>query len=75
MLPPEQDDVFERLLVLQMDATAKEDIQAIDILCDSWLAGNSPNQPIRADQNCWVEIGHRRFDDGRRQARVLGLVP
>jgi len=75
MLPPEQDHVFERLLVLQMDATATVDIQAIDILCDSWLAGNSPNQPIRADQNCGVEIGHRRFGDARRQARVLKLVP
>jgi predicted acylesterase/phospholipase RssA len=75
MLPPDQDDVFERLLKLQMDATAPDDIAAIEVLCEAWLSGRSPNQAIRTTRDYQVEIGHRRFADGHRWARTQGLAP
>ena len=75
MLPPEQDDVFELLVKLRMDATEGKEIDAIKMLAVEWLAGRSPNQAIRTNRNCLVEIGHRRFADGQRQARAMGLVP
>lgn len=74
MLPRELDSTFECLVKLKMDATTSKEIGAIGVLCDAWLSGRAPNQPIRASRDLQVEIGHRRFGDARGRLQALGLV-
>ncbi|WP_293904739.1 patatin-like phospholipase family protein [Phenylobacterium sp.] len=42
-------DQFAYVANLQMDALAQSDVTWIQWLGDRWLAGDAPNQPIRAD--------------------------
>jgi hypothetical protein len=70
-LAPE--DFFSRLVNLDMDAMAQDDVQLIYALGQSWIGGAEiTNQPVRADGGTFVaQIGFGNFADAK--ARWLAL--
>lgn len=58
---------FKTLKNLNLDAVEEEEVRCIERLCDLWLAGVVPNQPIRADADLECEIGHRNYALARAQ--------
>jgi len=63
-LEPDQDsddNPFARLVALQLDATAQEDVELIERLCSLWMDGEVMNQPLQTDDRLGCCIGHRIF--------------
>jgi hypothetical protein len=57
-------DDFIRLTMLQLDAVAQEDVDAIRRFTKAWLEGQITNQAIRADgNNLKHEIGHEKYSE------------
>jgi uncharacterized protein len=71
--PNEDGDPFDSLVKLDMDAVKDESVKLIDLLIQSWMNGDSLNQPIRAGDNLQCEIGHPKYSDGKNDwnKRVL----
>lgn len=67
--------LFERLLALDMDATADGEVQDIERLADLWIAGKVPNQPVHADDYLIPQIGHGQFADALAAWRALDADP
>ena len=64
--PPLSIQDFERLIALEIDARAPDDILLIERFCDAWLNDVVPNQPVRANSSTLeCEIGHRFFSDAK----------
>lgn len=62
---------FQRLRDLPMDAVANDDVALIQSFGEKWLAGQIPNQPVRANSyTLKPEIGFARY----RTARDAWLV-
>jgi hypothetical protein len=59
------DEAFEWIANLDMDAVKSEQIDWIWRLSDAWFAGHILNQAIRADRDFQCQIGHRFFAEGR----------
>jgi Patatin-like phospholipase len=65
-LPPGyNDEDFEWIANLDMDAIKQEQVGWISRLADAWIEGRFLNQPIRAGKSFECQIGHRRFSEGR----------
>ncbi|MFN8422758.1 MAG: patatin-like phospholipase family protein [Anaerolineae bacterium] len=63
---------FDRLKDMPLDATSDEDIRLIEKLTGRWIAGDVPNQAIRANgYSLTCQIGHATFADGA--ARWLAM--
>jgi hypothetical protein len=63
---------FTSLVNLDFDAHEITDIALIQALCDSWIAGNSNNQPIRANaMTTAAEIGHGKFSQALAAWKAL----
>lgn len=59
---------FKALRELSTDAVEDEQIALIDQLCDSWLADQVYNQPIRpSSRTLECEIGHRFFSGAKAE--------
>lgn len=77
--PPEQGrsalDYFEEIAELDMDATAKDDVDLINRLCAAWLKNGVLNQPVMGTGpgGQTVHIGDRTFDAAHNRAWDLGL--
>ena len=58
-----------------MDAVAQTDIERIDKYAASWLAGEAPNQAIRANgamfDPCAPEIGYAKFSEAEKAWQEL----
>ena len=67
-------DAFAALVTLDMDAIEQSQVDLITTLGNSWIAGDMPNQSIRATSDLKPLIGHGRFSAGAAQARILGLA-
>ena len=59
------DETFEKLAKLQLDAVAPEGVQLIKALGDAWIADASINQPIRSGRSLRYEIGHETFAEAK----------
>jgi uncharacterized protein len=71
---PEAD--FLRLLQLDLDAVAQQDIELIDRFCSLWLQSKVPNQPIRSDAQLKPILGHGWFREARAAFNaMLGVEP
>jgi predicted acylesterase/phospholipase RssA len=66
---PEAD--FNRLKKIDMDATEPGQVDLLDRFGALWLADAIPNQPIRADRELRVDIGHRWFSGAEAAWRAL----
>jgi hypothetical protein len=67
--------LFERLVVLDMDAVADGEVQDIERLADLWLAGKVPNQPIYSDDRLAAVIGQGCFAEALAAWRALEVEP
>jgi hypothetical protein len=67
--------LFERLLALDMDATADGEVQDIERLAELWIAGKVPNQPVHADDYLIPQIGHGQFAEALAAWRALDTDP
>jgi predicted acylesterase/phospholipase RssA len=56
---------WNRLLVLEMDAVADDDVALIRGMCEAWHAGEVPNQPIRAGAGMRAEVGHDVYAEAK----------
>lgn len=56
------EEEFEKLAGMDMDAVEQDDIDLIAKFCDLWLEDNIPNQPIRSGQDFNCDIGHSLFN-------------
>jgi uncharacterized protein len=65
---------FSALVNLDMDAIEQSQVDLITMLGSSWIAGDTPNQSIRATSDLQPLIGHGRFPAAVAQARAIGLV-
>lgn len=54
-------DEFERLVKMDMDAVEQDDIDLIVKFCGLWLEDKIPNQPIRSGRDFNCDIGHALF--------------
>ena len=66
--PALDDDRFEALVEMDMDATEDREVSLIRRFAEAWMADNIPNQPVRADGRLDCQIGHRWFSQGLSQA-------
>jgi hypothetical protein len=55
------DQTFEKLAKLQLDAVAVEGVGLIKALGDAWIGDAPINQPIRSGRSLRPEIGHETF--------------
>lgn len=65
--------VFNALVNLGLDAVKQSEIDLITTLGRSWIAGDTPNQAIRATPDMKPLIGHGTFAAAVAQARAIGL--
>jgi patatin-like phospholipase/acyl hydrolase len=56
---------WERLLALDMDAVADDDVALIRAMCEAWHRGSVPNQPIRAGAGMRAEVGHDAYREAK----------
>lgn len=60
---------WKALCSLEMDAVRQKDVELIERLGETWIAGKVANQPIResvkGSPDIWCSIGHTRFEDGK----------
>jgi len=63
--------LFERLVALDMDAVADEEVRDIERLADLWLEGRVPNQPVYSDDRFAPVIGHGWFAEALAAWRAL----
>lgn len=72
---PEADDemtAFERLVELDMDAIAPNDVDLIWQLAKEWTSGNMANQPVQvADDVRSAIVGHDSFLDAKAAALAI----
>jgi uncharacterized protein len=68
------DAVFDALVNLDMDAVEQADVDLVTTLGRSWIAGDAPNQAIRANHDLRPLIGHGKFSAAAAQARAIGLA-
>ncbi|MBA4097516.1 MAG: patatin [Rhodospirillum sp.] len=66
--PALDDDRFEALVEMDMDATEDREVSLIRRFAEEWMADHIPNQPVRADGRLDCQIGHRWFSEGLSQA-------
>ncbi|HJT13946.1 MAG TPA: patatin-like phospholipase family protein [Dongiaceae bacterium] len=66
--PALDDDRFEALVEMDMDATEDREVSLIRRFAEEWMADHIPNQPVRADGRLDCQIGHRWFSQGLSQA-------
>jgi hypothetical protein len=59
------DEDFEWIANLDMDAVKQEQAEWISRLADAWIAGDILNQPIRPGRDFECQIGCRFFAEGR----------
>jgi hypothetical protein len=62
------EDTFEELVKMDMDAVEDNEVRLIKAFAELWLADRIPNQPVRADGRLDCQIGHRWFSQGLAQA-------
>ena len=55
---------FYRLILMDMDAIAQEDVLLIEKFCEQWFIGNIKNQPVRAGSQLECILGHPYFEEG-----------
>ncbi len=70
-------DDFKRLVDLDMDAVAQQDVDLIDKFCMAWFADQVPNQPIRTNGELKCVLGHGSFSEAQQawlQATALPVV-
>lgn len=61
---------WEKLINIDMDATADQDVALIDELAGAWIRGEAPNQAVRANSSFDVEIGHDTYPEAREAWRA-----
>lgn len=62
VLPPGLDeDAFEKLVKLDMDAVQQAEVDEITNFARLWLLGSVANQPVRMDWNHMPEIGQKDY--------------
>jgi uncharacterized protein len=66
--PALDDDRFEALVEMDMDATEDREVSLIRRFAEEWMADHIPNQPVRADGKLDCQIGHHWFSQGLSQA-------
>ncbi len=66
--PALDDDRFEALVEMDMDATEDREVSLIRRFAEAWMADHIPNQPVRADGRLDCQIGHHWFSQGLSQA-------
>lgn len=66
--PALDDDRFEALVEMDMDAVEDREVSLIRRFAEEWMADHIPNQPVRADSRLDCQIGHRWFSQGLSQA-------
>jgi predicted acylesterase/phospholipase RssA len=66
--PALDDDRFQTLVEMDMDATEDREVSLIRRFAEEWMADHIPNQPVRADSRLDCQIGHRWFSQGLSQA-------
>jgi hypothetical protein len=66
--PALDDDRFEALVEMDMDAIEDREVSLIRRFAEEWMADHIPNQPVRADGRLDCQIGHRWFSQGLSQA-------
>ena len=71
---PTDDAAFDALVNLDMDAVEQSEVDLITALGRSWIAGDTPNQAIRANRDLRPLIGHGRFSEAVARAQAIGLV-
>ena len=71
---PDNSSIFGAVAGLDMDAVEQIEVDLITTLGKSWIAGDTPNQAIRATRDLRPLIGHGNFVAALAQARVLGLA-
>ncbi len=59
-------DKFKKLIALDMDAVADEEVALIEYLGNKWLSDGVKNQAIRADNNLDCQIGHGKYSDAKK---------
>jgi hypothetical protein len=57
----QSEDNFGALAVLDMDAIEADQVNLLQLLTNTWIAGGIYNQPIRSNTTFGCEIGHRFF--------------
>ncbi len=67
--------LFERLVALDMDALADDEVQDIERLADLWLDGKVPNQPVYSDDRFAPVIGQGWFAEALAAWRALDIEP
>lgn len=55
------EEEFEKLAKMDMDAVDQDDVDLIVKFCGLWLEDKVPNQPIRSGQDFQCDIGHPLF--------------
>lgn len=66
--PALDDDRFEELVEMDMDAVEDDEVALIRTFAELWMDDRIPNQPVRADGRLDCQIGHRWFSQGLAQA-------
>jgi patatin-like phospholipase/acyl hydrolase len=66
--PALDDDRFEALVEMDMDATEDREVSLIRRFAEEWMADHIPNQPVRADGRLDCQVGHRWFSQGLSRA-------
>lgn len=59
-------DKFKKLIALDMDAVADEEVALIEYLGNKWLNDDVKNQAIRADNNLECQIGYGKYSDAKK---------
>jgi uncharacterized protein len=59
-------DKFKKLIALDMDAVADDEVALIEYLGNKWLSDGVKNQAIRADNNLECQIGHGKYSEAKR---------
>jgi hypothetical protein len=69
-------DNFDALSQLDMDAVEPQQINQLQLLSKTWLAGGVYNQPIRSNRTFGCEIGHRYYPAAKAAwLAIVGRAP
>lgn len=59
-------DEFKKLSELELDAVKQDDVKLIRGLCEKWIEGRTPNQPIRpASGDAPADVGNDTFAEAK----------
>ncbi|MDO7886641.1 patatin-like phospholipase family protein [Hymenobacter cheonanensis] len=65
--PPSYDETtIKAICALELDAVTNEEVKLVQRICEDWLAGRLPNQPVRADAELRCLVGQPLFADVQR---------